>query len=32
LRPAVDRALHGVLEYTRTHLIYLDYDLAAGRK
>ncbi|HET9520669.1 MAG TPA: aldehyde dehydrogenase [Candidatus Limnocylindrales bacterium] len=23
---------HGVLEYTRTHLIYLDYDLAAGRK
>lgn len=23
---------HGVLEYTRTHVIYLDYDLAAGRK
>jgi lactaldehyde dehydrogenase/glycolaldehyde dehydrogenase len=22
---------HGVLEYTRTHVIYLDYDLAADR-
>ena len=22
---------HGVLEYTRTHVIYLQYDLAAGR-
>lgn len=23
---------HGVLEYTRTHVIYLQYDMAAGRK
>jgi lactaldehyde dehydrogenase/glycolaldehyde dehydrogenase len=23
---------HGVLEYTRTHVIYLEYDMAAGRK
>ena len=22
---------HGVLEYTRTHVVYLQYDLAAGR-
>jgi lactaldehyde dehydrogenase/glycolaldehyde dehydrogenase len=23
---------HGVLEYTRTHVVYLQYDMAAGRK
>jgi hypothetical protein len=22
---------HGVLEYTRTHVVYLQYDMAAGR-
>ena len=22
---------HGVLEYTRTHVVYLEYDMAAGR-
>jgi lactaldehyde dehydrogenase/glycolaldehyde dehydrogenase len=23
---------HGVLEYTRTHVVYLQYDMAAGRR
>ena len=22
---------YGVLEYTRTHVVYLQYDMAAGR-